>query len=208
MTQDTRAAALNAVKRSELEELHYITAIENVDSILKRGILSFRRAGGMKHISIAMNDIQVRRAKVVVPGGKPLHDYACLYICGRNVMMYKRRNEHRHLCVIRISPEVLDLPKIVVTNGNASSEYVRFAAAPNGLKFVDRELTFAEWWTDEDPVAYYRKKSAKCAEVLVPDGVDTKYITGIYVSCKDTLALVRDVDDGIEISLNPHLFFV
>ena len=196
------------MKRSELEELHYITAIENVSSILRRGILSFRRAAKIGHKSIAMNEIQERRAKVVVPGAKPLHEYVCLYICGRNVMMFKRKHQHREICVLRVSPEVLDIPNSVVTNGNASSEYVRFAAAPAGLKIVDRQLAFAESWTDEDQVEYYRKKFAKCAEVLVPDTISAEFIMGAYVSCEHAHDLIREIDENFEVSINPHLFFL
>jgi hypothetical protein len=72
------------LKRSELEELHYITPIDNLRSIVKHGILSNRQAKRLKHASVAVDEIQERRAKILVPGGRPLHHYACLYICGRN----------------------------------------------------------------------------------------------------------------------------
>src|SRR2546425_137988 len=99
-----------------------------------------------------MDEIQRRRANVVVPGGRPLHEYACLYICGRNVMLYKRRGQHDRICVMQVVSDVLDLPGVVVTDANASSDYVRFSAAPAGLRIVDRELTLAESWTDADPL--------------------------------------------------------
>lgn len=67
------------MKRSELTELHYITPIANVPSILRQGILSHNRAKRVQHQSVAMNEIQDRRAKVTVPGGKKLHEYVNLY---------------------------------------------------------------------------------------------------------------------------------
>lgn len=66
------------MKREELEELHYITPISNVPSICKRGILSHHGAARIQHQSIAMAEIQDRRAKVTVPGGRRLHEYANL----------------------------------------------------------------------------------------------------------------------------------
>ena len=155
-----------------------------------------------------MDEIQERRAKVIVPGGRLLHEYACVYICGRNPMLYKRKDRHGRICVIRVTPDVLDLPGVVVTNGNASSDYVRFAGAPSGLKIVDRELTFAEWWTDEDPVEYYRKKVAKCAEVLVPDRIDSQYLMGSHASCEQARSLIRAINADFESNLNPHMFFL
>jgi len=196
------------VKRFELKELHYITAIENLASILKSGILSHHHTKRIGHTSIAMEEIQERRAKITIPGGLPLHEYVCLYICGRNVMLYKRRGQHKDICVLCVSPDVLDLPGVVITDANASSSYVSFRAAPNGLQIVDRELTFAERWDDPDLIAYYRKKSAKCAEVLVPDRVAPQYIQGCYVSCAGSCDRVLAISPEIKVVVDAHLFFL
>lgn len=132
------------MRREELTELHYITHMDNVQSILRLGILSNRRAAKVTHTSVAMQQVQDRRAQVVVPGGRKLHDYVNLYICARNPMLYKRQGQHLELCVLQVSTDVLDLPGVVVTDANASSDYTRFAAAPAGLSIVDRDLTFAD----------------------------------------------------------------
>ena len=121
--------------RDELTELHYITPIVNVASILHHGIVSHNKAKKLDHRSVAMAEIQDLRKGVVVPNGMPLHDYVNLYICARNPMMFKRQAQHAELCVLRVSADVLDLPKAVVTDGNAASTlrgYARFAAAPDG----------------------------------------------------------------------------
>ena len=68
--------------RAELTELHYITPIANVASILEHGIASHNRAEKLQHDSIAMPEIQDKRKSVVVPNGLGLHDYVNLYICG------------------------------------------------------------------------------------------------------------------------------
>ena len=140
------------MRRDELDELHYIALLSNVPSICKLGILSHRRVEKITHESVAMREIQDRRAKIVVPGGRRLHEYVNLYVCARNPMLYKRQSRHAELCVLRINPSILDLPGVVVTDGNASSNYVRFAAAPDGLRIINRELTFAEYWTDPDDI--------------------------------------------------------
>src|SRR5262249_21008928 len=62
-------------ERSELQELHYITPIDNVPSISQHGILSNVRAARLAHASVAMAEIQDRRSRVVVPGGRKLHEY-------------------------------------------------------------------------------------------------------------------------------------
>lgn len=183
--------------RCELTELHYITPIANVPSILRLGILSHNRAKRMQHQSVAMIEIQDRRAKVTVPGGKMLHEYANLYICDRNPMMYKRLAQHRDICVLRINPAVIDLPDVVITGGNASGDYVRFAAAPNGLSIVDITATFAEYWTDSNQIVEWRKKAAKCSEVLVQDKVKPDYIMGANMSCQEAMVIFKAQNTGI-----------
>lgn len=197
----------SVMERNELTELHYITPIVNVPSILAKGILSHNSAKRLRHKSVAMNEIQDRRAKVKVPGGRKLHDYANLYICARNPMMYKRKEQYMEICVLRISPDIIDLPGVVISDGNASSDYVRFLAAPKGLDVVNRNWTFAEYWTDPDPIIEWQKKSAKCAEVLVPDKVAPSYIMGAYVACEEAKELLEVKVKALTIEINSHLFF-
>jgi acetyltransferase-like isoleucine patch superfamily enzyme len=195
------------MERHELEELHYITPIANVPSILRRGILSHHRVKDIDHESVAMDEIQARRAKVTVPSGRKLHEYANLYFCARNPMMYKRRAQHQDLCVLRINPDIIDLKNVVITDGNASSDYVRFFAAPKGLAIVDKDWTFAENWTDPDPIQYFRKKAAKCAEVLVPDFINPEYILGAYISCQEAKDKFQELETTISVIIDSHLFF-
>jgi len=172
------------MERNELEELHYITPICNLPSIMQHGILSHDRAKHLAPQSVAMREIQDRRAKVTVPRGKPLHQYANLYVCGRNPMLFKRLDQALQICILAVSTDVLDLPGVVITDRNAAGDYVQFRPAPDGLSIVNRELTFAEYWTSPDQIDYWRRKAAKCAEVLVPDKIAPRFIQRVYVSCE------------------------
>ncbi len=195
----------------ELEELHYITPFENMKSILEQGILSHVNAGRVKHKSVAMDEIQDRRKKVVVPGGRPLHQYVNLYFHARNPMMYKRRTRHRELCVIKIDKAVLNLLGVVITDGNASSEYVRFMSSPVGLKMIDREYVFADSWNHDDLIDKFRHASAKCSEVLVPDRVPAEHIIGAYVSCEESRTqlydIIEETNRDFSVTINSDLFF-
>ena len=66
------------MERSNLTELHYITPISNVASILDRGILSHDSTAQVDPDSIADKSVQARRSRVPVLGGAKLHDYANL----------------------------------------------------------------------------------------------------------------------------------
>jgi hypothetical protein len=108
---------------------------------------------------------------------------------------------------LRVSPQVLELPGVVITDRNASSDYARFAPAPKGLAIVDKDLTFAVYWTHADPFEAMRRKSAKCAEVLVPDCIDPGHITGAYVSCQEANAVFEGLGIDMPVAISPFLFF-
>jgi len=194
------------MNREDLLELHYITPIENVPSILKHGILSHQKAASLAHRSVAMQEIQDRRAKIVIPGaGRRLHEYANLYICARNPMLYKRR--HEHICVLSIDSAVLDLKGVIVTDQNAAGDYVSFRPVPEGLRYVCKDLAFAEDWRDPDEIQYWRKKSAKCAEVLVPDRVGPEYIQHAYVASVEMKTQMDALNTGLDVRVDGHMFF-
>ncbi len=194
--------------RGRLRELHYISPIGNLASIALRGILSHRQARAVEHQSVAMQEVQAIRARKKVPGGRALHEYVNLYVNGRNPMLFMRSAEFADLVVLRVSADVLDLPDVVVTDRNAASDWVRFAAAPGGLAIVSEEYTFAEYWTHpEDPIEQLRHKSRMCAEVLVPDRVPAEYIGAAYTASADVLEKVRAVESGLRTTVNKRLFF-
>jgi hypothetical protein len=122
-------------------------------------------------------------------------------------MLYKRRALHLDICVLRISTDVLDQPGVVVADGNAASQYTKFLPAPEGLSGIDRDVTFMVNWTDPDPIVYWRNKSAKCAEVLVPDRVAPRFIMGARVSCDQAAARVGAEIATIPVTKDEHLFF-
>lgn len=52
------------VKRTKQTGLYNIQAIDNIPSIMRRGLLSNERAQRVTHTSIAMNEVQERRDNV------------------------------------------------------------------------------------------------------------------------------------------------
>jgi len=199
------------VKFEELDELHYITPIKNMGSIYTLGILSHKKAEKISHQSVAMDEIQERRKKVVVPGGRPLHQYVNLYFHARNPMMFKRKDFYKELCIVKVSKDVLNLPQVVISDGNASSDYVRFYTVSEGLRVIDKERVFARYWNHDDPIEKFRHVFEKCAEVLVPDKVPKEFILGAYVSSEDSKVKLYDIMEKIRpdfpITVNPDLFF-
>lgn len=195
------------MRRADLKELQFITAIANVPSIMLHGILCKNLSKVLAPVSIAMQEIQSIRANKTIPGGRLLHEYANLYFHARNPMMFKRCARHKELCVLRIDTAVLDMTDVIIADANAASKYTAFWQSPTGLTKVDRDLVFAEDWRDSDQISRWQKTAAKYAEVLVPRCVPPNLIVGAYVSCEEGRHALAVVGFNLPIILDAHLFF-
>ena len=192
---------------SRATELHCIMPMVNIASVLEHGILSYERAAKLTHHSVAMQPVQEKRDQKHVPGGLKLHQYANLYFHARNPMLHKRLSAVDNLCVVRVSMQVLKLPGTVVTDQNAASDYVRFLA-PTQWQLLDWDDIFAmDWRHPGDQITYWRHKSRKCAEVLVPHRVDPKFLTGAHVVDTAAEARLGGLGCTLPIVVSPVLFF-
>lgn len=187
-------------------ELHNIMPMNNIPSVMANGILSHLRVAGLPHSDVSMADVQDKRDRVLVPGGLRLHEYANLYFDARNPMMYKRSNQADSLCVLSVSIDILQLPGVVITDQNAASDYVRFHP-PSELGLLDFDLIYDDDWRHQDKIAYWRHKSRKCAEVLVPSLIPSEFINKGYVVDSDAKARLLAVGFSKPVEVMPRLFF-
>lgn len=188
-------------------ELHNIMPIANIPSVIEHGILCHEAASRLEHYDVSMQTIQDKRDKVQVPGGLKLHRYANLYFHARNPMLYKRIGQITSLCILQVSTDVLNIEGSVITDQNASSDYVRFLP-PTALNQLQLDQVYAENWTHpNNPIAYYRHKSQKCAEVLIPHQITPNYIIGAYVVNQTAQTTLQNTGFSQPIEINTYLFF-
>lgn len=196
------------MNRADIVELHYITPIANVPSILENGILSNREAARVSHASVAMEEIQERRRKKLIPGARPLHEYANLYFDAHNPMLSKRRSQNDTICVLRVDQAVLDVPNVIVADRNAASDWVRFDSLADGILALDRNMVFAKYWTNaQDPHDAMMRKSVKCAEVLVPGKVEARFVTGAYVANERAMQAFKTLGTPLPVQIKGDMFF-
>jgi hypothetical protein len=196
------------VELDQINELHYITPLVNLPSILELGILSNKRVKSVPHSSVADEAVQDRREDVQVPGGLRLHEYVNLYFNARNAMMYKRQGFHAELGVVSINRACMNIEGVVVADRNASVGPARFGSPAEIVPKLDSDLIFSEWWIQHDD--YFDRlnhKQAMCAEVLVPRALPPSFIRGVYVSCAATLAICEAQGLGCKFRVNEYLFF-
>ncbi len=187
--------------------LYNIQAIENIPSIMKRGLLSNERASKISHVSIAMNEVQERREHVRIPNGLKLHQYANLYFDPWNPMLSRKRSQNEEICILKFDRVVLDFEGVIVSDKNASSDYAAFYTPEVGLEHIDFDLVYARYWTDNDYYEQCRKKSIKCAEVLVPYVIPYEYVVCAAVVNERAAESLEDVGFDKEIIIEPRVFF-
>lgn len=203
------------MKKSDIKELQYITHIANLSSILEKGILSHKLVEQIPHEHIDNKEVQkIREQKYTtreqdyIPGGIPLHNYVNLYLCARNPMLYCRKELHENLCILRITPSILNIDGAIITDRNAACGISRFLCISEEMPDLNKDLIFARFWKLGNDIEYNNRKQIKCAEVLVPNQLNPSYIFGIFVSCKSTKLKVIQVFPETKVSVNPDIFFL
>lgn len=205
---------VNNVKPSEMfaeitgqTGLYNIQPINNIKSIMQRGLLSNERAGRIAHVSIAMNEVQARRELIKIPNGLGLHQYANLYFDPRNPMLSKKREQNTEICILKFDKCVLDFDGVILSDRNASSDYAAFYGVKAGLKNIDFNLVYARYWTDDNYYEQCRKKSIKCAEVLVPHCISYDYVVCAAVVSDSAADRLKDTGFDKKIIVEPRVFF-
>lgn len=187
--------------------LYNIQAIDNIPSIMQRGLLSNERASRINHVSIAMNEVQARRELIRVPNGLKLHQYANLYFDPWNPMLSRKRSQNEEICILKIDGVVLDLEGVILSDKNASSDYAAFYEADTGLDNIDFDLVYARYWTDDDYYEQCRKKSIKCAEILIPYYIPYDYVVCAAVVNKGAAERLEATGFDRDIIVEPRVFF-
>lgn len=188
-------------------ELHYITPLVNVKSILELGILSHELANDVEHDSIALEDVQSLREHKSFKNGLKLHQYANVYIDARNPMMYKRKAQYMDICVLCISLDILTTGGIIISNMNASRNNAKFYCYAKAIDNLEFDKIYSDSWYSKDYNEAYNLKGIKCAEVLIPYKVNPEYITKIIVSTDEVKEKVTQYEFPIPIEVNEELYF-
>ncbi len=211
----------NKIKKDSIQECYYLAHIENISSILRRGILSHRRVSKLQAqtlgIDISNQEVQGRRDRKVIQrvdeNKKPLnlHRFVNLYLNPNNAMIlaiYKYQHvPSEDLCVLRISKEILNRGDVILTDQNAATNMVHFYPSTNF--YLDKDYTYclssltAVGYKDVQHLSLFKgmspeqistvRKQIRQAEVLVPYQIHPSYIVGIFVSCDEALCRIKTI---------------
>ena len=192
------------------DQLYYITHIDNLESILEKGILSHEKIEqlGLNYTSIYNEEVVNIRKDKSTPGGKNLWHYANLYFQPRNSMMYSVLSAKEKECfvVVSVSNKVLGEHGVFITDGNAANNSTQFHRLSDGLAILKKQwkIVQSEWWNEG--VGSKRKIMAEC---LAPIQVKPEFIRTLYVVSVATKKSVEQIIDKRQIDVvpEPHMFF-
>ncbi|RKY64145.1 MAG: DUF4433 domain-containing protein [Candidatus Latescibacterota bacterium] len=196
----------------KLRRLYYITHIENLPSILERGILCHRKIEEKKISFTPIYDAEIvaTRREKKLSDGRNLWDFVNLYFQPRNAMLYRviffSKANLEDIIIIGLKHSILNRKDIFVTTGNAASYNTEIFSAGKAKKYIKaiREKTDKEWWAIQDG-----SKRELMAECLVPNSVSPEYISEIYVPNYNSLNKVKQIcKKNIPILPEPELFFL
>lgn len=160
-------------QKREQYPLYYITHIDNLPSILERGILSHNamKAAALPYQRIDHESVNNLRASRKTPDGRSLWDYANLYFQPRNAMLYQvffdpRKNSKARdsIVVLKIDPDILNDTDIWIADGNAARRETQILNRSEGLQAIRRikHILDQEFWNEADGSKRRMMPSASC----------------------------------------------
>ena len=182
--------------------LHYIAAVENLESILEHGILSRTEmiARGGFFADISDPEVQARRERWEPILGRPIHDYVPLYLNPKNPMLYVRKALQDRLVILEVDPDAVLTHSTIYTDGNAAASGTGFSLDPDILLRA-RDALEAAYWTD-----VYDGKRRRMAEALIHGRIAPEAIS--QAACRTALLADQVASQhGLYASADPTKFF-
>lgn len=196
--------------RGHIEGLYYITHIDNLPSILQRGILSHDRIvrDEVPFTPVYDAGIVANRRDILTPDGRTLWSFANLYFQPRNPMLYRVLHEKSpdDIVILAVQPDVVSRNDIFVSTGNAAHSLSEILPAREGVRHIPeiRRDTDVDWWTEAD--GSKRKIMAEC---LAPDCLPAHLIRTIYVASREAASRVERIIQprNLPVIPDPKMFF-
>jgi hypothetical protein len=213
--------SLAAWKREQLEkhglrELYHLSSIDNLESILRRGILP-RVAVDFSFEDIADSRVlDCRRGKSInlgSAGHAGLHEVALLFFTPLTPMLYRvvhQQNRAESICIITVDPFALcdDGIASAFGDGNLANSATQSYYTMRKLDEVRWDVIWAAYWTDFEDGTRLRS-----AEFVVHPYVPTAAITGVVVSSTtartraERAIAIATAHQALPVRIEPTLFF-
>jgi O-acetyl-ADP-ribose deacetylase (regulator of RNase III) len=198
------------MKKPNIKSLYYITHIENLPSILQRGILSHKAVEelGVSYTPIYDSGIVSKRKDKSTIARSSLWEYANLYFQPRNPIMYRvvHEKDKRDIAVVGVKPDVLGAAGGIITDGNAANDPTQFFAIKEGIEILQKQWKIIqnEWWNELDG-----SKRKIMAEYLVPEQISPELVHSVFVADYKAKERIETIIGSARIPVipEPNMFF-
>lgn len=195
----------------KIQSLYYITPWENLQSILKNGLLCYNlvKHGNINYESFADARIQESRSKIRI-GERTANDYVPLFFSRKTPMLYRVQKEYENagrsineIIYICIKSEILGEEGVWFSDGNIASLKTKIFCDLDDLRKLDWEKIRASYWYTTTPSSYSTDEARriKGAEVLVPERVDPCYFEKIVVYDQNMKSFLRTKFPDLQIPI-------
>ncbi|MCW7076179.1 MAG: DUF4433 domain-containing protein [Candidatus Syntrophoarchaeum sp.] len=195
-------------ERYELLELYHMTHINNVASIIEKGILCRNEINkkALQYEDISNMEVQERREDKIIDN-IDLHSYVPLFFAKRTPMQYALKlggvDWQAPICFLCINVEVLLIDGTYFTDGNAASNRTKFYDDLSELDKLPWDILRADYW-----IKYEDGKRKRSAEVLVPHKIPFSMVHRVVVyNRKALINIIGTVPRDVEIAIDRRFYF-
>ena len=184
--------------------LYYLTHIDNVESILRNGILSHNKSSSIKSKKIYNEEVIERRKRVRLPNNEHLTNYANLYFQPKNPMLYSVLNEVGEgniekgcdsIVLLAIRKEILD-DASYVSPANAATYLAEFLDCEKGIRKIESKILKDDfYWNDLSG-----GKAKAMAECLVKDCIPANKIISVYCGTEKAQKRIARIKEQVNLS--------
>lgn len=196
-------STINMFKQYHIGSIDHMTHIDNLESILKYGLLAHSNPHKLRDIS--NSEVNARRNKIEPIYHHNLHEYVPFYFNPRNAMMYRNKNED--IVVLAFSQKLIFENNTIFTDKNASTDSANFFNSAQQLNNLDWNYIWSDSWNTKPN--FTEVKQAMMAEVLVYSQVPINNLIGVYAkneSMRNLLVKKYSIPAN-KIKINANMFF-
>ena len=191
----------NILQQFQISGFYHMTAIPNLESILRHDLLSHSEAYRQNFVNtdISDNEVNNRRQRQEPINNRKIHDYVPFYFNPKNPMLYRRKNLQDSIVILEVDRRLIYQMNNLFTDGNAASNSTKFYNQIKNLKKIDWTGIKREYWHDHPD-----GKRIRCAEVLAYPKISKNYILKIHCNNMNTMEKVRVIvrNCGLDIPCN------
>lgn len=197
------SSEIDMLKQYHIGSLDHMTHIDNLESILKYGLLA--HSNPHKKRDISNTEVNNRRNKKESIYGHTIHEYVPFYFNPRNAMMY--RNKDEDIVVLAFSQKLIFENNTIFTNKNASANSVKFFNSGQQLNKLEWNYVWSDSWNNK--VNRTEVMQAMMSEVLIYSHVSINNLIGVYAKNESMKKLLIEKYSlpANKIKINAKMFF-